>query len=259
MWGVAAQGTIDEELKSSRESDAETGFFEMSENSDEPRQSSAEMSSDKNPDARGLSSDLRSVVSATGPVPVKLETGMAGSSADGSQKDVISALQAPPDVLLLYWTLVWDGVLPKGYELEFASLESAIRKGAARALKRAAGSDNQAAAVWLHQRQRSRLQQLWSSCLLRATSLEVQGKVAGNFSMAPLQERKALRTKWIRELELLQGTATPMARILEERKGDCNVLGGGRRASTLRARVRAAKKYLSWLNCLGGSRLSDTG
>ena len=38
-----------------------------------------------------------------------------------------------------------------------------------------------------------------------------------------------------------------MAKILEERKGDSNVLGGGRRASTLRARVRAAKKYLSWL------------
>ena len=38
-----------------------------------------------------------------------------------------------------------------------------------------------------------------------------------------------------------------MANVLEERKGDSNVLGGGRRASTLRARVRAAKKYLSWL------------
>ena len=58
----------------------------------------------------------------------------------------------------------------------------------------------------------------------------------------------ALRNKWPQELEsLLKGTGTPMGKILNTKAGDCNVLGGGRRASTLRARVRASEKYLSWL------------
>ena len=112
--GVATQNTVDEELRDSRKSDAGTAFFEISEKCEELRQVSAEMSSDKNPDARGLSSGLRSVVSAPSSVPVKLEAGVAGSSTQGFEKDLVAALPAPPDVLLLYWTLVRDGVLPKG-------------------------------------------------------------------------------------------------------------------------------------------------
>ena len=38
-----------------------------------------------------------------------------------------------------------------------------------------------------------------------------------------------------------------MGKILETKAGDRNVLGGGRRASTLRARNRAAEKNLGWL------------
>ena len=155
--------------------------------------------------------------------------------------------------LILYWTLVRDGVFPKGYELEFASLESAIKKGAARALKRTAGSDNQSA-VWLHRRQhesasKARSEKLAVDQLLLASSERLsrfRAKWQEKFFDGPTARKDAedaLRTKWIRELEgLLQGTATPMAKVLEERKGDSNV-----RASTLRARVRAAKKFLSWL------------
>ena len=62
------------------------------------------------------------------------------------------SVPAAPVILLLYWTLVKDGVLPGGYEAQFALLETAILKGAKRALKRTAGSDNLTAAVWLHQR-----------------------------------------------------------------------------------------------------------
>ena len=257
--GVATQNTVDEELRDSRKSDAGTAFFEISEKCEELRQVSAEMSSDKNPDARGLSSGLRSVVSAPSSVAVKLEAGVAGSSTQGFEKNLVAALPAPPDVLLLYWTLVRDGVLPKGYELEFASLESAIRNGAARALKRTAGSDNQSAAVWLHWRQqesasKARSEKLAVDQLLLSSSerpSKFRAKWQEKFFDGPTARKdaeEAPRTKWIRELEgLLQGTATPMAKVLEERKGDSNVLGGGRRASTLRARVRAAKKYLSWL------------
>ena len=38
-----------------------------------------------------------------------------------------------------------------------------------------------------------------------------------------------------------------MGEVLSNRQGDRSFLGGGRRASTLRARVRASKKYLAWL------------
>ena len=43
------------------------------------------------------------------------------------------------------------------------------------------------------------------------------------------------------------GTKTPMGEVLSNRQGDRSFLGGGRRASTLRARVRASKKYLALL------------
>ena len=97
--------------------------------------------------------------------PAQNDAGVASSSNQGVEKDVVAALQAPPDVLLLYWTLVLDPILPKGYELEFTSLDSTIRKGAARALKRAAGFDNQSAAVWLHRRQQESTSQARSAKL----------------------------------------------------------------------------------------------
>ena len=62
------------------------------------------------------------------------------------------------------------------------------------------------------------------------------------------QTPNVMRTKWLQELEaLLMGTKTPMGEVLSNRQGDRSFLGGGRRASTLRARVRASKKYLAWL------------
>ena len=38
-----------------------------------------------------------------------------------------------------------------------------------------------------------------------------------------------------------------MGRILGERPGSIQLLGAGRRASTLRSRVRAVRRYLNWL------------
>ena len=49
--------------------------------------------------------------------------------ASQSRSTVMDAVLAPPDILLLYWTLVKDGVLPRGYESQFAILETAILKG----------------------------------------------------------------------------------------------------------------------------------
>ena len=84
------------------------------------------------------------------------------------------------------------------------------------------------------------------------TSNEVQSKMArevlGWTDGRERTQRMALRSKWLPGLgALLRGTGTPMVKILDDTAGDCNILGGGTRASTRRARVRAAKKYLSWL------------
>ena len=66
--------------------------------------------------------------------------------------------------------------------------------------------------------------------------------------MPGVMRRRALRAKWLQELEvMLKGTKTPMGAALENRHGDRNLLGGGRRASTLRARVRASRKFFAWL------------
>ena len=55
------------------------------------------------------------------------------------------------------------------------------------------------------------------------------------------------RSRWVRVFaDLLQGTATLLGHLLAEQPGCVNLLGGGRRASTLRAPVRAAWNFLAW-------------
>ena len=181
------------------------------------------------------------------------------SKASECQSAVIDSVSTPPDILLLYWTLVKDGVLPRGKESQFAILETAILKGAQRALKRTAGSDNLTAAVWLHQtnlqsQQKQHSERLAVDQFLLA-ALDRPSKFRARWQEkyydgpnAQRDAEEALRTKWLQELEaLLMGTKTPMGEALSNRPGDRSFLGGGRRASTLRARVRASKKYLAWL------------
>ena len=136
--------------------------------------------------AEQLSSSFQSPARASASIN---ETGKRGVSSRSDQPDILAAhsVPAPPDILLLYWTLVKDGVLPGGYEAQFALLETAILKVAKRALKRTAGSDNLTAAVWLHQRS-LQVEQKGESGTARCrpiplggfgTPFKVQGKVAG--------------------------------------------------------------------------------
>ena len=46
---------------------------------------------------------------------------------------------------------------------------------------------------------------------------------------------------------MLVPTPTPTGRILGERPGSIQLLEARRRASTLRSRVRAVRRYLNWL------------
>ena len=55
------------------------------------------------------------------------------------------------------------------------------------------------------------------------------------------------RARWVEILgSMLVYTPTPMGRILGERPGSIQLLGAGRRASTLRSRVRSVRRYLNW-------------
>ena len=215
-------------------------FSEKSEHGSETRFS--DVCSEDYP-AEQLSSSFQSPVKASGSISIR-----------AAQSD-----PAAPAILLLYWTLVKDGVLPGGFEAQFALLETAILRGAKRALNRAAGSDNLTAAVWLHQRslqdkQKERSERLAVDQFLLA-ALERPSKFKARWQEkyydgpnARRDAEEALRAKWLQELEvILKGTKTPMGAALENRLGDRNLLGGGRRASTLRARVRASRKYLAWL------------
>ena len=73
--------------------------------------------------AEQLSSTFQSPATASALID---ETGKRGVSSRSDRPDLLAALSvpAPPDVLLLYWTLVKDGVLPGGYEAQFALLEN---------------------------------------------------------------------------------------------------------------------------------------
>ena len=60
----------------------------------------------------------------------------------------------PEDIVVLYHTLVQDGALPPGYELEFAALANVIGPAATREQRRMPTFSNVDAAVWLHDREK---------------------------------------------------------------------------------------------------------
>ena len=58
---------------------------------------------------------------------------------------------------------------------------------------------------------------------------------------------EAERQRWLQLLaNLIVGTDTPMGRLLQSRQGDISLLGAGRRAGTLRSRVRNIRHFLAW-------------
>ena len=60
---------------------------------------------------------------------------------------------------------------------------------------------------------------------------------------------EAERARWIEILAtLLRGTPTPIGSMLLDNPGTAQLLGAGRRATTLRSRVRLARRYFAWLS-----------
>ena len=58
----------------------------------------------------------------------------------------------------------------------------------------------------------------------------------------------AERDRWVQLLaNSLRSTDTPMGRLISENPSNVQLLGGGRRARTLRSRVRTIQKFIGWL------------
>ena len=117
----------------------------------------------------------------------------------------------PPDVLLLYWTLVSDNAVPTGYEREFATLETSIQKASESALRLSTRMNNMTSAVWLHQREEKlnstfRLKKLSEDQFLLAAQTRptrFRAKWQQSYYDGPTARRdaeEALRSKWVETL-----------------------------------------------------------
>ena len=185
-----------------------------------------------------------------------LEPMGASSSAD--------PLPRVPDSLLLYWTLVDQSVVPPGFEEAFACFSVQWSEAAARDDSRKSHWDNETAALSLAaqrkaQEESERLQRHSKDQFLLAaikppsTCRTKFQKIAYEGATARKDAEDDERLQWLHILAgIVQNTETPMAAILKERSGDIRLLGAGKRATTLRARVMSLRRYVVWLSAAYG-------
>ena len=64
--------------------------------------------------------------------------------------------QGQPDSLVLYRSMVWEGVLPDGFDSEFQKFYSSVSPAAERQRQNSAHFDNVEAACWLSQHKTTR-------------------------------------------------------------------------------------------------------
>ena len=164
-----------------------------------------------------------------------------------------------PHFTLLYHTLVHDGALPLGYLREFMSLEAPARRAANRMQASAAAVSDSIASTALDALRRESVH--------RAS---IEKSIADQLVIAAELRPKRFRTRWQRTVydgptarkdaeaserdrwiqllaNLLRSTDTPMGKLIRESPSNIKLLGSGRRAGTLRSRVRSVQKFLGWL------------
>ena len=163
-------------------------------------------------------------------------------------------------IVILYRTLVKDRALPPCYVKEFSTLGPVLDDAADRQLQKNAAIDNEQAAVLLYDfhRQKMRTSEATKSAVdqfvaaardkprsfrTRLQKMLYNGptprKDAEEMERAPLIE--TLST-------LLRATQTPMGRMLIDKPQTAQLLGAGRRVTTLRSRVTQARRKLAWLS-----------
>ena len=165
----------------------------------------------------------------------------------------------PSHFTVLYHTLVRDGALPLGYLQEFISLEAPARRSANRLQASAVAISDSAASMTLAALRResehrasaekSILDQLVIAADMRPKRFRTKWqRIIYDGPTARKDAESAERDRWIQLLaNLLRSTDTPMGKLIRENPSNVQLLGGGRRAGTLRSRVRSVQKFLGWL------------
>ena len=130
---------------------------------------------------------------------------------------------------------------PPRYEKHFIALEPAIKRASDSSLRLSSKMNNMTSAVWLclrAEQQRNDLDPL-------ASGRSGNSRTTMDRQRAETQ-KKPLRSKWVETLgSLLKGTDTPMGALLDKSADNLELLGRGRRASTLRERGRTVRKFLA--------------
>ena len=164
------------------------------------------------------------------------------------------------DIIILYHTLVKDKALPTGYEKEFSSLGPVLRDAAHRQLRNNAAIENEQAAVFLHDFHRqqkkssetakSAVEQFVAAARDRPRTYRTRLQKMLYSGPTPREDAEEMeRARWVEAWStLLRATETPMGKMLVEKPHTAQLLGAGRRVTTLRSRVRLARRYLAWLS-----------
>ena len=145
---------------------------------------------------------------------------------------------------------------------EFQKFYSSVSLAAERQRQNSAHFDNVAAACWLSQHKRKaeasekvRPHEPTLAEVVAATA----GRVPKTFKSglqralydtpsARQEAEEAERLRWLQALALLvERSPTPMGNLLARQPGSLALLGAGRRAATLRNRVRLLRNFFSWL------------
>ena len=164
----------------------------------------------------------------------------------------------PPDFALLYYTLVLDDAIPVRYLREFMSLETPARRAAKRALISAVSITDSMASTALSafRREAGRRanefgtigDQLAIAADIRPKRFRTKWQRAVYDGPTARKDAEAAeRDRWIQLLANLLRSRTPMVKLIRESPSNIQLLGCGRRAGTLRSRVRSVQKFLGWL------------
>ena len=166
-------------------------------------------------------------------------------------------MDALPDIVVLYRTLVADGGLPSGYEKEFSALGPVLETAAQRQDRRLHELSNMEASILLKQ-YKSQEEMRGKDAKTSADQFLLAAEMPPRRYMSRLQRslyagptaRKDAKKKgpvgwkcwepcWFTHL-------LSMGKMLGDKPGTLQLLGAGRRASTLHPRVRAVRRYLNW-------------
>ena len=190
---------------------------------------------------------------------VELEVRGNSSLLQRASSATCSAQNQWTDEVILYFTLVADKVVPDGFLFDFLHLSQWISSAAHRQASRLAHVTDVEAALFVHGHQAKikdqALEQKAAVDTFVAAASFPPTRYKSRLHFARFQGPSARkdaeeseRQRWLQLLaNLIVGTDTPMGRLLQSRQGDISLLGAGRRAGTLRSRVRNIRHFLAWL------------